>query len=291
VTRVTTLNSSRGRTATDSGRRSGRDPARPVTPSRIGAATAAQPDPERSRVAATAATVSDLCQECVTDLDASAGVVSLMTRAGYRAAAHATDSRARQLDEDQFTLGEGPTLDAFDTASTVLAVDLRTNPWRTRWPLFVPAAERLSFRAALSFPLLAGARSLGVMTVYGSRPVDIDEQRLTRAKNTADQVTMTLLNAPQATEEGRDGAPADAVPDVRSPDPDDTTSASPAPGDIVVYYRAEIYQASGMIMAQLNCTIDEAMARLRAYAFAHDRPLQEVARQVVDRKVRFEQDG
>ena len=45
-----------------------------------------------------------------------------------------------------------------------------------------------------------------------------------------------------------------------------------------------------MIMAQLNCTIDEAMARLRAYAFAHDLPLQDVARQVVDRKLRFDPD-
>ena len=46
-----------------------------------------------------------------------------------------------------------------------------------------------------------------------------------------------------------------------------------------------------MIMAQLNCTIDEAMIRLRAYAFAHDRPLQDVARQVVDRELRFDRKG
>ena len=61
--------------------------------------------------------------------------------------------------------------------------------------------------------------------------------------------------------------------------------------DGFIYYRAEIYQASGMVMAQLDCTIDEAMARLRAYAFAHDEPLQDVARQVVDRKLRFDPDG
>ena len=154
--------------------------------------------------------MGSLCHDCVNDLEASAGVVSLMTRAGYRAAAHATDARARQLDEDQFTLGEGPALDAFESSSEVLAVDLRAEPWPTRWPLFVPAAERLSVRAALSFPLLAGARSLGVMTVYGSDVVRIDEQRLSRAKTTADQVTMTLLA-------GRARTPTKPLPCRRAP--------------------------------------------------------------------------
>jgi hypothetical protein len=242
----------------------------------MGVVTTAPSDPPRRT--STAATVGSLCHDCVSDLEASAGVVSLMTRGGYRAAAHATDARARHLDEDQFTLGEGPILDAFDSASEVLALDLRSAPWPARWPLFVPAAERLSVRAALSFPLLAGARSLGVMTVYGSDVVRIDEQRLSRAKTTADQVTMTLLGGQEAAEE-TDATAAAAVPqDGETP-------------EVVVYYRAEIYQASGMIMAQLNCTIDEAMTRLRAYAFAVDLLLQDVARQVVERKLRFDPDG
>jgi hypothetical protein len=235
--------------------------------------------------------VGSLCHDCVTDLDAAAGVVSLMTRAGYRAAAHATDPRARRLDEDQFTLGEGPTLDAFDTASEVLAVDLRDDPWPTRWPLFVPAAARLSIRAALSFPLRAGARSLGVMTVYGTDVVRVDEQRLSRAKTTAEQVTMTLLAGQQSRPSVDDGVDPGDDTDATADAAPATTGAGGEVDSAVVYYRAEIYQASGMIMAQLNCTIDEAMTRLRAYAFARDLPLQDVARQVVDRKLRFDRDG
>jgi ANTAR domain/GAF domain len=224
----------------------------------------------------------------VSDLDASAGVVSLMTRAGYRAATVATDNRARRLDEDQFTLGEGPALDAFDTSSAVLAGNLREQPWPTRWPLFVPAAQRLSMQAALSFPLLAGTRSLGVMTVYGAEPVRMDEQRLSRAQDTAERVTMTLLGGPQGTlpSDRNDGSGHRGTRD-------GATRPGPAPSDTteeVPMYRAEIYQASGMIMAQLSCSIEEAMIRLRAYAFAHDRPLHEVARQVVDRQLRFDPD-
>lgn len=279
---MTVLNSSRSRAAVVPRPLVGLDPA---PPSRrwIGVVTAG-PSDSPTNTAATAATVGSLCHDCVTDLDASAGVVSLMTRAGYHAAAHATDARARHLDEEQFTLGEGPTLDAFDRASEVLALDLRADPWPTRWPLFVPAAARLSIRAALSFPLLAGARSVGVMTVYGSDVVRIDAQRLGRAKTTAEQVTMTLLTGQQDSDDA-EGLADDEVG--RTP----PTSGQDGDGDgegVVIYYRAEIYQASGMIMAQLNCTIDEAMTRLRAHAFAHDLPLQDVARQVVDRKLRFD---
>jgi hypothetical protein len=224
----------------------------------------------------------------VSELDASGGVVSLMTRAGYRAAAVATDTRARRLDEDQFTLGEGPALDAFDTANPVLALDLREHPWPTRWPLFVPVAQQLSMRAALSFPLLAGARSLGVMTVYGAEPVRMDEQRLSRAQDAADRVTLTLLSGPRGSlpGDGSDGRGQQMGRDSRTipgSAPSDTADDGPM-------YRAEIYQASGMVMAQLGCSIEEAMIRLRAYAFAHDQPLHVVASQVVGRQLRFDPD-
>jgi AmiR/NasT family two-component response regulator len=41
-------------------------------------------------------------------------------------------------------------------------------------------------------------------------------------------------------------------------------------------------------MIQLGVTIEEAFLRLRAYAFAHDRRLPDVAADVVARRLRFE---
>jgi hypothetical protein len=43
-----------------------------------------------------------------------------------------------------------------------------------------------------------------------------------------------------------------------------------------------------MVAAQLEVSVREAAVRLRAYAFGHDRPLTEVARDVVERKLRFD---
>ena len=45
--------------------------------------------------------------------------------------------------------------------------------------------------------------------------------------------------------------------------------------------RAEVFQAQGMVMVQLGVTLAEALARMRAYAYAENRPLGDVARDVV----------
>ena len=49
-----------------------------------------------------------------------------------------------------------------------------------------------------------------------------------------------------------------------------------------------VHQASGMVSAQLGVSVGEALVRLRAYAFGNDRPLTDVARDVVARKLRFD---
>ncbi len=60
--------------------------------------------------------------------------------------------------------------------------------------------------------------------------------------------------------------------------------------DVVWGHRAEIHQATGMVVAQLGINAQDAFARLRAYAFAEQRLLSDVARDVVQRKLRFSND-
>jgi len=45
-----------------------------------------------------------------------------------------------------------------------------------------------------------------------------------------------------------------------------------------------------MMLVQLGTSAEAAFARLRAYAYAHDRRLGEVARDVVERRLRFDPD-
>ena len=51
-----------------------------------------------------------------------------------------------------------------------------------------------------------------------------------------------------------------------------------------------LYQAQGMVMVQLGVRLGEAMARLRAHAFAENRPLGEVAADVVARRLALQAD-
>ena len=44
----------------------------------------------------------------------------------------------------------------------------------------------------------------------------------------------------------------------------------------------------GMVAAQLDVSVGDALVRLRAYAFANDRPLADIARDVVARRLRFD---
>jgi AmiR/NasT family two-component response regulator len=53
--------------------------------------------------------------------------------------------------------------------------------------------------------------------------------------------------------------------------------------------RIVVYQATGMIAAQLDDTTSNALARLRAAAFAAGRPMHDIAQDVVDRRVRFDE--
>lgn len=50
---------------------------------------------------------------------------------------------------------------------------------------------------------------------------------------------------------------------------------------------AEVHPATGMVLTQLGVSAQEAFARLRAYAFAEDPLLRDVAREVVARWLRF----
>jgi AmiR/NasT family two-component response regulator len=54
--------------------------------------------------------------------------------------------------------------------------------------------------------------------------------------------------------------------------------------------RVEVYQATGMVMAQLGVGPAEALVRLRAHAFVHGLTASEVAWSIVGRQLSLESD-
>jgi hypothetical protein len=180
------------------------------------------------------------------------------------------DKTSTALQDAQFTLGQGPGLEAVADGVPVLVSDLARAV--SRWPGFVPAAEELGVRAVFAFPLRIGAISVGVLTAYRAIPGPLADGQLADALALADAVTVVLLyRAPP--ESGRIEVESSAVW---------ADSARPTT------FRAEVHQATGMISVQLDVSLAEALVRLRAHAYGNDRPIAEVAADVVARRLRFE---
>jgi hypothetical protein len=55
-------------------------------------------------------------------------------------------------------------------------------------------------------------------------------------------------------------------------------------------FKYVVHQASGMVAAQLDVSVAQALIRLRAYAFANERALTDVASAVVGQSLRFRTD-
>ena len=51
--------------------------------------------------------------------------------------------------------------------------------------------------------------------------------------------------------------------------------------------RAEVHQATGMVVAQLGLPETDALALLRAHAYSHDQSVAETAHAVIDRRLAF----
>jgi ANTAR domain len=176
------------------------------------------------------------------------------------------------LAELELTLGEGPSRDAIDSGGLVLASDLSTAETARRWPGFAPAALLAGVAAVFAFPLRMGAIRAGVMGLYRDRPGQLSAFHLGDALVFADTATLLLMEA-----QGQTAARGGKGPGGQSED--------------LAAHRAEIDQATGMLTEQLRVGIADAFVRLRAYAYVHDLPLGEVARDLVARRLRLRPDS
>ena len=169
-----------------------------------------------------------------------------------------------RLEELQFTLGEGPCLDAYRSGEPTLEPDL-AHPRRSRWPAMSAAALESGAAAIFGFPLGIGDARIGALDLYRDRPGPLNRAQHADALEMADIAAHTVL-AMQA---------------------DDHAGGlvSQLQGNT---FRYLVHQAAGMLSVQLDVTVDDGLDRLRAYAFAHHRPIEHVASEIVAHVLRFD---
>ncbi|GAA4883922.1 GAF and ANTAR domain-containing protein [Actinomycetospora straminea] len=215
---------------------------------------------------------------CVARLPVSGGGITLMAGPDRQQPLWASDEVAARIDELQFRLGEGPCVDAFVTQHVVLVADV-ADARDDRWPAFAAAARDTSARALMALPLRAQQERIGVIDFYRDRPGFLEADDMAAVRRAADATFWALIGL----HDGGRGREDDAPPDG---DDDPARWLPEAPLEHV-----EVHQATGMIVAQLDVPVDAALARLRGHAFLHDRPLADVARDVVARRLRFSEEG
>jgi hypothetical protein len=209
-----------------------------------------------------------LCRVCAEVTVMSGAGIMLMTGDVPRGSLCTTDAVSTLLEQLQYELGEGPCVDAFQQDRPVLEPDL-VQPSRVRWLAFSGPAIDAGVRAVFGFPLQVGSVRLGALNLHrvrsGALTDDQHADALVMAAVAAEAVLVLQANAPP----GKLAAQLEAGAD----------------------FQYVVHQASGMVAAQLGVSVRDAHIRLRAYAFGNNRALAGVARDVVARRVRFDDEG
>jgi hypothetical protein len=179
----------------------------------------------------------------------------------------ASDDLAVFLDEMQFDLGEGPCWDALRRLQPVLAPDVHSRS--DTWPAFSSAIRGKPLSSMFAFPLAVGPLRFGAVDLYSREPVVLDRTQAKQADAMAEVVGRHVLRRA-----------IDAV------GRDYDHEGNP-------YSRRIIHQATGMVLAQLDISADDARLVIHGHAYAASRSTMEVAQEIIDGKLIFtkEPDG
>jgi hypothetical protein len=199
----------------------------------------------------------------VDELGLQGAAVSLLPSPGSHVVASASDASARALEGLQFDSGDGPSGDAYRASAPVLVADLAARAGR--WPGFAEAAAASGVGAVFAFPLHVGAARFGALTLYRSEPGGMSKSELGCALTLVDLAVEALIDGSLPARDGDVGTAMDQGLDGH----------------------AQVYQAQGMVMVQLGVSLPEALARMRAHAYAHDMTLVVLATEIVEGRTRL----
>lgn len=205
-----------------------------------------------------------LCRVCADVMAMTGAAVMLMSGDVPRGSVCSSDRVSALIEDLQYTLGEGPCIDAYGQDRPVLEPDL-AGAGGSRWVAFTPPAVAAGAGAVFGFPMRVGAIRIGALNLYRDHPGPLDDEQYADGIVLAGVAARAVLGMQAGASPGMLGTGLEVGSD----------------------FRFVVHQASGMVSAQLDVTVGDALVRMRAFAFANDRPLATVAEDVVARRMRF----
>lgn len=169
------------------------------------------------------------------------------------------------LEDQQYTLGEGPGMQAAAQGTPVLVDDLPAAD--SRWPIFAEAAQSAGAAAMFAFPLQLGAIALGTLDLYRRTPGALPAGTVAEAATLADLIALALLaRADRAEATGQDWL---------------RQAGS--------YH--DVHIATGILAARHSISLADAFVRLRAHAFGRGASVLDSARDVIARRLDVTEPG
>ncbi|ROP74030.1 GAF and ANTAR domain-containing protein [Curtobacterium sp. PhB115] len=209
----------------------------------------------------------DLSRPFVSVLPIGGVSVSTFGPLGASETVSASDDVAFRIDEIQFDLTEGPCWAALASEAPVLEPDVVAQP-NSEWPAFNDAVRDEPVGAVFAFPIVFGPFPLGAVDVYAPRPTTLHDDGVRQAMALASAASRRVL---------RRSLRAIA---------DDDALANRSP-----YSRRIVHQATGVVLAQLDVSPDDAYLLIQGHAFARRSSMRQVAEEILAGTVRFEQHG
>jgi GAF domain-containing protein len=167
----------------------------------------------------------------------------------------------RNIDDMQYSIGEGPCISAATTGLTMRSGSLRDDP---RWPRFGPRAAHMGVHSVLSLPLLAEDHVVGAMNVYAHPTNAFDDRAEHIGRLFAVPAAIAVQNAQILAQTQRLAGNLQAA----------------------LTTRAVIDQAIGILMSRSGITAKEAFDRLSIASQNEHRKVSAVAAGIVDAAVR-----
>jgi hypothetical protein len=222
--------------------------------------------------------VDRICDAAMQHTNADGVALAVLTRSRrVRELIYASDPIAKQLDELQYTIGEGPCFDAYLDDDPQFYPELTNVAQTSRWPTFASEATRLGAQALFAFPVPDGIRPMGVLELYRRNAGGLADTEDSSARTYATAIARQLgsnweehVSNFQTPEEAID---ATAIASASKQEPADP------------FTRTQIHVAGGMVAVQLGVQAEEGVDRLRAFAYACERPVSAVAADIIARRL------
>lgn len=213
-----------------------------------------------------------LVDVCVELLDAADAGLVLAKGDGQLAQVASSSAQAEVLEVLQVHSGRGPCWDCVSTGAVQSVTDITAQA--QRWPQFAPLAFEQGFRSVHAVPLRLRERTVGVLTLFRTRPGELAEHDRRVAQALADAATIGVLQQRSARES------------MLLKDQLEHAKLVHAQLEHALSSRVVIEQAKGLLAQFGGLDMDQAFVELRAYARRNRVGLADLSQGLVDRRHR-----